>query len=222
MSFCHIISYELPIEDKKSEGGSQVTNYQPKLVLNVGGMFSGKSTELQRQGKRHELRGHSVLYVKPKMDNRYSEDEIVTHDGEKIKAISIDTDKPDELLFITRIMQTQVICIDEIQFFDLHIIEIIDGLLKLGKRIYCSGLDLDFEGKPFEVTAFLMAKADQVKKLHAVCDSCGNDAWVTPRKSDEKQTVKLGEKDDYYPLCRACFNKQQYNGFWGFSSEDSN
>ncbi|MGR9546597.1 thymidine kinase [Priestia megaterium] len=190
-----------------------------RLVINTGGMFSGKSTELQRQGERHELRGHSVLYVKPTMDTRYSENELVTHDGQKVKAISVDTSKPDELLFIVRIMETQVICIDEIQFFDLHMIEIIDGLLKLGKRIYCSGLDLDFEGKPFEITALLMAKADEVKKLHAVCDSCGNDAWVSPRKTDDKEQVKLGEKESYYPLCRTCFYNEQYNGFWGFDNE---
>ncbi|PFW43824.1 thymidine kinase [Priestia megaterium] len=190
-----------------------------KLVLNVGGMFSGKSTELQRQGERHELRGHSVLYVKPSMDNRYSENEIVTHNGNKVHAVSVDTQKPDELLFITRIMQTQVICIDEIQFFDLNMIEAIDGLLKLGKRIYCSGLDLDFEGKPFEITALLMAKSDEVNKLHAVCDNCGHDAWVTPRKTGEKEQVKLGEKENYYPLCRTCFYEEQYQGFWGFEKE---
>jgi thymidine kinase len=176
---------------------------KPKLIVNVGGMFSGKSTELQRQGTRHILRGHSVTYVKPLLDNRYSEDEIVTHDGRKVKAINVDT---NGLRILTGIpLDTDVVLIDEVQFFEPRLLDVIDELLKSGIRVYCSGLDLDFEGNPFGITPYLMSKADEVNKLHAVCDECGNDAWVTPRITENKETVKLGEKDEYFPLCRACF-----------------
>lgn len=175
----------------------------PKLIVNVGGMFSGKSTELQRQGTRHILRGHNVVYVKPRLDNRYSKDEIVTHDGRKAKAMSVDTQGLEMILGIP--LNTEVILIDEVQFFEERLLDVIDVLLKSGIRIYCSGLDLDFEGNPFGITPLLMAKADEVNKLHAVCDECGNDAWVTPRITQDKEKVKLGEKDDYFPLCRSCF-----------------
>jgi thymidine kinase len=186
---------------------------KPKLIVNVGGMFSGKSTELQRQGTRHILRGHKVTYIKPKLDNRYSEDELVTHDGRKVKAMNVGTDD----YFVNRIpVDTDVVLIDEVQFFTETLLEVIDALLVGGTRVYCSGLDLDFEGNPFGITPLLMAKADEVHKLHAVCDKCGNDAWVTPRISQDTEKVKLGEKDDYFPLCRACYYEHKYEGFWGF------
>jgi thymidine kinase len=178
----------------------------PKLDLIVGGMFSGKSTELQRQGERHILRGHSVVYVKPQLDNRYSEDEIVTHDGRKVRAINVATDG----YFVNQIpVGTDVVLIDEIQFFEPILLEVIDDLLEEGIRVYCAGLDLDFEGNPFGITPLLMAKSDNIRKLHAVCDKCGNDAWVTPRITREKETVKLGAKDNYFPLCRTCYYKHK-------------
>lgn len=175
---------------------------KPKLIVNVGGMFSGKSTELQRQGTRHMLRGNNIMYVKPRIDNRYSENEIITHDGRKVKAINVELDG-DFLLDINE--NVEVVLIDEVQFFGEGLLATIDKLLQDGTRVYCSGLDLDFEGNPFGITPILMAKADEVRKLHAVCDKCGNDAWVTPRISENKETVKVGEKDEYFPLCRACF-----------------
>lgn len=186
----------------------------PKLVVNVGGMFSGKSSELQRQGQRHILRGHKVFFVKPRIDNRYSSDEIVTHDGRKVEAFNVDTDGR----FYNQIpVGTDVILIDEVQFFEETLLEQIDYLLTSGYRVYCSGLDLDFEGNPFGITPLLMAKADEVNKLHAVCDKCGNDAWVTPRKNNNKETIQLGEKDEYFPLCRKCFYEHKFDGFWGFN-----
>ena len=174
----------------------------PQLIVNVGGMFSGKSTELQRQGTRHVLRGHNVFFVKPRMDNRYSEDKIVTHDGREVEAYNIELDG----LFAHLIpVGTDVVLIDEVQFFEESLLDEIDDILRHGIRVYCSGLDLDFDGNPFGITPKLMAMADKVQKLHAVCDECGNDAWVTPRITQNKETVKLGEKDDYFPLCRSCF-----------------
>ncbi|OMI07682.1 thymidine kinase [Bacillus paralicheniformis] len=186
----------------------------PKLVVNVGGMFSGKSSELQRQGQRHILRGHKVLFLKPRIDNRYSEDEIVTHDGRRVKAVNVDVAGDDFLDIVSK--DVDVVLIDEVQFFEDKLISLIDNLLVNGIRVYCSGLDLDFDGKPFGITPLLMAKADEVKKLHAVCDRCGEDAWVTPRKNDNKETIQLGEKDEYFPLCRKCYYEHKFDGFWGF------
>jgi thymidine kinase len=195
-----------------------VKKLQPKLVVNVGGMFSGKSSELQRQGKRHMLRGHKVVFLKPKIDTRYAVDKIVTHDGDEVEAVNIETSGHFYGAGVVP-KDTEVVLIDEVQFFGNGLITNIEILLKLGIRVYCSGLDLDFEGRPFGITPLLMALADEVNKLHAVCDKCGNDAWVTPRKTDEKQTVKLGEKDAYYPLCRTCYYEKQYDGFWGFKND---
>ncbi|PEM65283.1 thymidine kinase [Bacillus pseudomycoides] len=180
-----------------------------KLTVIVGGMFSGKSSELQRQGKRHMLRGHKVLFVKPSMDDRYSNDEIVTHDGRKVTAFNVDIDKPKAVCIRVGLEGYDVVLIDEIQFFSNRMIEAIDELLEAGIRVYCAGLDMDFEGNPFGITPSLMAKADNVIKLHAVCDECGGDAWVSPKKDGGKEVVELGEKDKYFPLCRKCYYKRE-------------
>ncbi|MEY8748918.1 thymidine kinase [Alkalicoccobacillus gibsonii] len=177
----------------------------PKLTVIVGGMFSGKSTELQRQGKRHMLQGHNVYYVKPRTDNRYSKDEIVTHEGTKVDCISIESDGS-----IIQFMpfNTDVVLIDEVQFFSDRLLGQIEVLLRSGIRVYCSGLDMDFEGRPYGITPYLMALADEVNKLHAVCDKCGNDAYVTPRKVDNKEQLLVGSSE-YYPLCRSCFYEKE-------------
>ncbi|PGZ29523.1 thymidine kinase [Bacillus anthracis] len=175
-----------------------------ELTLIVGGMFSGKSSELQRQGKRHMLRGHKVLFLKPSIDTRYSEDEIVTHDGRKVKAENVRSDE----LFHERIgTDIDVVLIDEVQFFGASLLTNVNKLLRKGIRVYCAGLDLDFKGRPFGVTPFLMAQADNIVKLHAVCDKCGGDAWKTSRKNDDTELVSLGEKENYYPICRKCYYK---------------
>lgn len=175
-----------------------------KLVVNCGGMFSGKSTELMRQGERHMLAGHKVVFLKPQFDDRYSEDEIVNHKGQKVKAIGITPE--DNILLMEDIQTADVILIDEVQFIDNIVIKI-ECLLKQGKAIYCSGLDMDFLGKPFEIVANLMAMADEVNKFHAVCAHCGEDAVYSKKLSDSTTRIELGEKDKYIPLCRNCYYK---------------
>lgn len=181
-----------------------------KLTLIVGGMFSGKSSELQRQGKRHMLRGHNVVFVKPDIDKRYSEDEIVTHDGQKVKANVIGiSDGIEEKIDLEGV---DVVLIDEIQFFTHRMIMSIDTLLRKGIRVYCAGLDLDYTGSPFGITPQLMAKAENVIKLHAVCDKCGGDAWVSSRESYVTKTLEIidiGEKDKYFPVCRKCLYEME-------------
>lgn len=174
-----------------------------KLIINTGSMFSGKSTELQRQGERHLLAGHKVIFLKPDLDNRYGANEIVNHKGVRVTAQSIPVDD-DIRTYISD--DIQIVLIDEVQFFDGRIFNDIWDLLEQGKTIYCSGLDMDFRGQPFEVIANLMCLADEVNKFHAVCSHCGADAVYSAKlESDSTQRVELGEKDKYKPLCRNCY-----------------
>lgn len=172
-----------------------------KLIVNTGSMFSGKSRELQRQGERHTIAGHKVAYITPSMDKRYGEGVVSTHKGTKVPAIPVDINVsilgsiPDG---------TQVVCIDEVQFFKGEILTDILLLLEEGVTVYVSGLDMDFRGEPFPTTMQLMAHADEVHKYHAVCEGCGEDAIYSVRTSDGTDVVELGEKDKYVPLCRKC------------------
>lgn len=176
-----------------------------KLVVNTGSMFSGKSTELQRQGERHLLASHKVQFIKPNIDNRYGDNEIVSHKGVRVNAQPVSID--DDIKFYIS-EYTQVVLIDEIQFFNNRIVEDIRALLMYGITVYCSGLDMDYLGQPFEVVASLMCMADEVNKFHAVCSHCGTDA-VYSAKYDihASQRFELGEKDKYIPLCRKCYYK---------------
>jgi len=180
------------------------------LTVICGGMFSEKTTELQRRGKRLKRAGKNVVYFKPEMDDRYSKENIVSHDGMEVEAINVQTDIP-EVFYFKIPHRTEVILIDEIQFFHEDIIKVIDYLLEDGFTIIVAGLDLDFEGKPFSVTSNLMAKAEQVVKLHAVCTNCGTDAWVSYKEPNGKR-IELGT-DEYKPLCRHCFNKKSKGGY---------
>jgi len=178
-----------------------------KLVVNVGSMFAGKSTELVRQGERHLLAGHTVVYIKPELDDRYSEDEIVTHDGQKATAMTIKTDGcPVDFEQFDKIYCSDVILIDEIQFFPENFITDISFFLGLGKVVYIAGLDMDYTGDPFLITANLMAMADEVIKFKAVCKECGDDSYVSAKESLSDERLEVGGTDLYKPLCRKCFN----------------
>lgn len=180
---------------------------QAKLVVNVGSMFSGKSTELQRQGKRHMIAGHQVVYLKPKMDNRYSEREVVTHDGLSAPALPIHTDRMMTYGTYCKVREADVVLVDEVQFFTMAMVRSIETLLKEGKTVYVSGLDMDYQGKPFDVVSYLMGIADQVHKIKAVCADCGNDAYVTAKTSGSNDRLELGSADIYKPVCRPCYHK---------------
>jgi thymidine kinase len=176
------------------------------LVVISGGMFAEKSTELQRRGRRLQRAGLSVKYFKPDFDDRYSENEIVTHDGTKVTCENVPVDLPEVLYSLVDGNEVDVLLIDEIQFFQEEIITIINIFLDEGLTVIVSGLDLDFEGNPFNNTALLMAMADEVVKLHAVCTNCGDDAWVSHKKdTGNGGRVELGSDDLYAPLCRKCF-----------------
>lgn len=182
----------------------------PKLEVNVGGMFASKSSALIAQGKRHILAGHKVLYIKPDIDNRYSDEEIVTHDGQKVEALKVGIKELDSLLAYKDVNEAEVILIDEVQFFRYSIVHEIKELVDRGKVIYVSGLDMDYKAEPFQVTAYLAGVADEVNKFKAVCSDCGADAYVTAKTSGSNNRVELGSKDIYKPVCRKCY--QNYKG----------
>ena len=178
-----------------------------KLVCNVGGMFSGKSTELQRQGRRHVLAGHRVVFLKPEYDNRYSNDCVVTHLGDKVEAINV-----LETILIPEVLEADVILIDEIQFFPAMVVVEIKKLLRCNKTIYVSGLDMDSNGNGYITVEGLMTIADQVQKFKAVCEECGQDATFTDKRIKNDLVNELGSKDIYIPLCRNCYYKANPEG----------
>lgn len=181
----------------------------PKLVVNAGGMFASKSTALIAQGRRHLLAGHDVVFIKPDIDNRYSENEIVTHDGQRVEAMKIDKDSGFTFHEMLRLSTADVILIDEVQFFGSWIIKTIKDLLSKGKVVYVSGLDMDYKGEPFQVTMYLMGIAHEVIKYHAVCSDCGDDAYVTAKTSGSNNRIEIGSKDMYKPVCITCYKKYQ-------------
>ena len=180
-----------------------------KLVVNTGSMFSGKTTELLRQGKRHVLARQEVLYIKPDVDTRYSDDKIVSHTGEFTDALIL---SPDEMIYdLQEVNNADVLLVDEVQFFDEGMALQLNQLVNDGKTVYVSGLDLDFKGKPFMTVALLMSFADEVNKFKAVCSDCGSDAYVSAMIEMTHERVTLGSDDKYKPVCRRCYDKHIFD-----------
>ncbi|SHF51574.1 thymidine kinase [Fodinibius roseus] len=166
-----------------------------------GGMFSGKTEELIRRAKRAHIAGQKVVIVKPKMDNRYSDEDIVSHNENVLPGLVVDT--ADQMVLLTG--DAQVICIDEAQFFDDQLISVANTLANDGKRIIVAGLDMDFEGRPFEPMPRLLAIAEYVTKLHAICAESGTMAHYSQRVVDNDNRMLVGETDAYEPRARHCF-----------------
>jgi len=168
-----------------------------------GSMFSGKTEELIRRLRRAEFANQKIAIFKPVVDNRYSDVEVVSHDSKSIKSQPIKS--PAEMLELEQ--GVKVVGIDEAQFFDNSIVEVVQFLANHGVRVIIAGLDTDYLGKPFGPMPALMAIAEDVQKVHAICVKCGNLANHSHRLSKSDDLVVLGEKDIYEPLCRDCFNK---------------
>lgn len=166
-----------------------------------GGMFSGKTEELMRRSKRAHIANQKVIIVKPSIDNRYSNSAIVSHDQKSMQSVIAET--ADQIILLAS--DAQVVCIDEAQFFDNRLVEVANTLANDGKRVIISGLDMDFEGKPFEPIPQLLAIAEYITKLHAVCSKSGTMASYSQRLSPNKDRVLLGEKEAYEPRARHCF-----------------
>jgi thymidine kinase len=173
----------------------------------AGSMFSGKTEELIRRLNRAKIAKQKVEIFKPKVDTRYSDDEVVSHNSNAIRSTPVET--AANILLLSS--DVDVIGIDEAQFFDEGLADVCNELANQGIRIIVAGLDMDFQGNPFGPIPGLMATAEYVTKVHAVCMQCGNLAQYSHRLSDTDKLVLLGEKDAYEPLCRVCYNKAQIN-----------
>ena len=168
-------------------------------------MFSGKTEELIRRLRRARFAQQKVEIFKPLIDTRYSKNEVVSHDANAI--LSTPVESSQTILLLTA--DVDVVGIDEAQFFDLAIVEVCQKLADMGIRVIVAGLDMDFKGKPFGPMPQLMATAEYVTKVHAICMRCGGLASFSHRLTLEDKLVVLGEKNGYEPLCRECFNASQ-------------
>ena len=169
----------------------------------AGSMFSGKTEELIRRLRRAMFAGLKVEIFKPSVDIRYSEDKVVSHDEKSI--MSTPVENASSILLLAS--GVEVVGIDEAQFFDNSLIEVCTMLADSGTRVIVAGLDMDFSGRPFGPMPALMATAEFVTKVHAICVRCGNLANYSYRKTKSEKVVVLGEKDIYEPLCRSCYKK---------------
>jgi len=166
-----------------------------------GSMFSGKTEELIRRLNRARIAKQKVEIFKPAVDTRYDEEDVVSHDENKVASTPVQNAK--QILFYAE--DFEVVGIDEAQFFGDELVEVCDELASKGKRVIVAGLDMDYLGKPFGPIPLLMATAEYVTKVHAICMQCGNLASYSHRTIKNDKLVLLGETDSYEPLCRKCF-----------------
>jgi len=178
--------------------------HQGSIEVICGSMFSGKTEELLRRLKRAEFAKLNIAVFKPQVDKRYDTQRVVSHDENTIQAIAIDS--------ATNIFKlaegAEVVAIDEAQFFDLELITVCTELANSGVRVIIAGLDMDFLGKPFGIMPELLAIAEHITKVHAICIDCCASANHSFRMTDDKNLIQIGEKEEYKPLCRNCFSRK--------------
>ena len=183
------------LENGNADGG--------RIEVICGSMFSGKTEELIRRLRRAKFARQSVEIFKPAVDVRYSAVNVVSHDDNSIPSTPVESAQ-NILLLASGV---QVVGIDEAQFFDDGLVDVCNQLANSGVRVIVAGLDMDYTGKPFGPMPKLMAIADDVTKVHAVCVRCGALAQFSHRLAKTDKLVLLGETDSYEPLCRKCFLK---------------
>ncbi len=179
------------------------THRPGRIEVVCGSMFSGKTEELIRRMKRAKFAKQKVEIFKPSIDVRYSDEDVVSHDQNCIHSTPIESS--GALLLLAS--DIDVVGIDEAQFFDNGLVEVCNELANRGVRVIVAGLDMDFKGIPFGPIPALCAIADEVTKVHAICVRCGALAYVSHRLVHNDRRVLLGEKDEYEPLCRDCYQK---------------
>ena len=167
-----------------------------------GSMFSGKTEELIRRLKRAQFAKQKVEIFKPSIDTRYDEEMVVSHNKNEIRSTPVPAAANIRILA----QGCDVVGIDEAQFFDDEIVKICNDLANQGIRVIVAGLDMDFKGNPFGPMPALMATAEYVTKVHAICVHCGNLATHSYRLAEEDSVVLLGEKGQYEPRCRSCYH----------------
>ncbi len=173
------------------------------IEIICGSMFSGKTEELIRRMKRAQFAKQKVEIFKPAIDNRYDEVKVVSHEGNSIHSTPV----PSSSNILLLADDIQVVGIDEAQFFDSGLTDVCNQLANSGVRVIVAGLDMDYLGKPFGPMPSLLAIAEYVTKVHAICMRCGNLANHSHRMTDESSLVLLGETNNYEPLCRDCFTE---------------
>ena len=194
-------TYILKMKDVGSSNGEMMRQGGGEVIC--GSMFSGKTEELISRLRRAQFAHKRVDIFKPAIEVRYSEEEVVSHQGNSIMSTPVDTST--NILLLAH--GSDVVGIDEAQFLDDHIVEVCNTLAGMGIRVIVAGLDLDFKGQPFGPMPALCAIADEVTKVHAICVRCGALAYVSHRTVAGDKQVMLGEKHEYEPLCRECYAK---------------
>jgi thymidine kinase len=182
--------------------GEQLAPRRGCIEIGCVSMFSGKTEELLRRVKRARLARQPVQLFKPKVDDRYDAVKVVTHEGANADALPVAT---AEELMASVAAETAVVGIDEVQFFDVSIVRAVEGLANRGMRVIAAGLDQDYEGHPFGPVPALMAIAEYVTKLHAVCARCGAEACRSQRLVAAEGQLFVGGSAAYEARCRACF-----------------
>jgi thymidine kinase len=172
-----------------------------------GGMFSGKTEELIRRLRRAQIAKMPTIIFKPRIDSRYSENHIVSHNQLKMESFVVESS--DQILKLAE--NASVVAIDEAQFFDDSILDVCKTLASNGKRVVVAGLDTDYRGVPFGPMPQLMCEADYLDKLRAICVQCGNPATYTQRTSSDTGQVVIGELDKYEARCRNCYETPEEN-----------
>ncbi len=184
-----------------SIGSKKKPDKKGQVELICGSMFSGKTEELIRRLNRAKIARQKVEIFKPSVDKRYHAQEVVSHDDARIRSTPVNF--AEDILLLSG--DSDVIGIDEVQFFDSQIVSVAEKLAAQGKRVIMAGLDMDFKGKPFEPVPQLMAIAEYVTKVHAICMKCGDLASFSFRLTKDEDKVFLGEKESYEARCRKCF-----------------
>jgi len=185
---------ETPIQTSKRKGWIEVV---------CGSMFSGKTEELIRRMKRAKFAKQHVEIFKPEIDKRYDDEKVVSHDANEIHSTPV----PSSSNIIILANNVDVVGIDEAQFFDDGLVAVCNQLANSGIRVIVAGLDMDFKGKPFGPMPQIMACAEYITKVHAICMHCGELANHSHRINTDEKLVQLGETDAYEPLCRSCFQR---------------
>lgn len=180
---------------------------QGKLIVHTGSMFSGKTTSLWRELYRMNIANYKVVAFKPSIDDRDGDKQIVTHDNLSLDAIKVKD--LNDILSYAKDHEIDAIGIDELQFFPndpSEVVDIFNKLMAMNITIVVSGLDMDYKTRPFEIIKEIMPLADELIKHHAICASCGEDAWASYRKSSDDSRIQIGAQNLYEPLCRSCYN----------------
>ncbi|MCH6232703.1 thymidine kinase [Cognataquiflexum rubidum] len=182
-------------------GKSRNPERKGHIEVICGSMFSGKTEELIRRLNRAYIAKQKVEIFKPSIDKRYHETDVVSHNDNAIRSTPVNF--ADDIILLAG--DCDVVGIDEVQFFDSRIVHVANVLANAGKRVILAGLDMDFEGNPFEPMPQLLAIAEYVTKVHAICMKCGDLASYSYRLVETKEKVVLGEKEAYEARCRKCF-----------------